>query len=113
MITFSIKGATPPGGKPLCHSCKYASIVRGQNCEERIICRGGMFQQVSQHSYGVVTFRVAECGTYHPDNVPWLNEMKEMAWIVEVKKRGYSGFSNPQDIEVVVSEPVKIGGGTR
>ena len=99
MIEFSIHGATPKGGKPLCYSCKHASVVSGQNCEEFIRCTGDMFS----HSRGLVTIRVSSCGSYHPSNVPWLHEMKEIAWKVEARRRGPSGFQQPEESEMEVT----------
>lgn len=93
-LSIKIHGGTPKLGKSLCHTCKQAKIVRGQNCEERIICAAGLFDTgalVGKGS-GVVTMKVAECGKYHPMNMPWLWEMEEMAWIVEARRRGQSGF---------------------
>jgi hypothetical protein len=39
---------------------------------------------------------------YHPTNVPWLHEMEQMAWKIEARKRGPSGFSQPAESEMVV-----------
>lgn len=104
-LQIKISGATPKGGKPLCHSCKYAAIVSGQNCEELIFCdASGLFSQTK----GLVTFKVSECSKYHPSNIPWLHEMQDMAWKIEARKRGPSGFKAPagEDImEVVITKP--------
>lgn len=90
MLSIKIAGATPKGGKSLCSTCKCASIVRGQNCEEIVFCA----RVFGDTKYGgIVPFRVAECGSYHPTNVPWLHEMEAIAWEVKAKKRGTVGFS--------------------
>lgn len=106
-LQIKIHGATPKGGKPLCHTCKYAQIVRGQNCEERIVCQSGIFSSSS----GLVTFKVAECHTYHPSNMPWLAEMENMAWRIEARRRGPTGFQKPEEgeMEVVITRPRKSG----
>jgi hypothetical protein len=108
MIQIKVNGGTPKSGKGLCHACKYASIVKGQNCEEFITCTAGMFP-LPGNSIGPVRFRVAECGKYHPSNMPWLGEMQKMAWKIEARKRGPVGFSEGQnaEMEVVVTPPRK------
>ena len=102
MIEFKINGATPKSGKAICMSCKHASIVSGQNCEERIVCGAGIFTPLN-----VVTFKVAQCGSYHPMNVPWKYEMEQMAWIVEARRRGPTGFQKPEEgeMEVFIKPP--------
>lgn len=96
MLSIKIHGGTPQLGKGLCHTCKHARIVRGQNCEERIVCTGGLFE-TSYGGDGVVQFRVAECSRYHPINMPWLHEMEEIAWTVEARRRGDAGFQRQKD----------------
>jgi|SRR5579872_142187 len=66
-MEFKIHGATPKTGKPICTTCKYATTILGQNMEERVLCSAGMFN----NSGGIVTFKIAQCGSYHPMNVPW------------------------------------------
>ena len=100
MIQLKIHGATPKSGKPLCQTCKSASVVDGQNCEQRIICGSGMFAPV-----GVVTFKVHACSHYHPINVPWLHEMEQMAWHIEARRRGPVGFEQEGPLEIIVRKP--------
>ena len=102
MIAFKINGATPKGGKPICGSCKHATVVTGQNCEERILCSADVFKRTS----GIVTIRVATCSSYHPINVPWLHEMEQMAWVVQARRRGPTGFQPEQtEMEVTIKPP--------
>jgi len=107
-LQLHVIGGTPKQGKSLCMTCKHAGIVRGQNMEEHIECNQGMFS--STHSR--VPFRVAECSSYHPSNMPWLHEMKAIAWNIEARKRGPAGFEKPVDgeMEVVVTPPKKREG---
>jgi hypothetical protein len=98
MLHIKISGETPRSGVALCKTCKYASIVIGQNCEERIICSGDMFPETR----GIVRFKVAQCGSYHPINTPWKHEMEAIAWKVEARRRGPTGFT-PQDNEMIVT----------
>lgn len=109
-VKIKINGATPKTGKSICLSCKSASVVRGQNMEEKIVCDAGMWHE----SKGVVNFKVAECSDYHPVNMPWLREMEAMAWKIEARKRGPTGFAKagsiPQEgdkneMEVTVEPP--------
>ena len=100
-LQIKIHGATPKSGKSICLSCKMATVVKGQNCQEIIMC--SLFG-----SPGTVPFKVAECAKYHPINVPWLHEMEEMAWKIEAKKRGPVGFNDPtarDEMEVVITRP--------
>lgn len=108
-LQIKVSGGTPLSGKSLCATCKHASTVIGQNCEEVVLCH--LFGDGGQ---GRVPFRVATCSRYHPSNVAWLHEMEQMAWIVQAKKRGPVGFDSPQTgeiMEVVVTKP-KNGGYT-
>lgn len=103
MLQIKIHGATPKSGKSICLTCKKGTVVKGQNCQEIVLC--GLFGDGSR---GRVPFRVAECGDYHPLNVPWLHEMEEMAWKIEAKKRGPVGFNDPtarEEMEVVITRP--------
>lgn len=100
-MRFKINGGTPKGGKSLCVSCRNAKTIKGQNCEEVILC--GYFRQTA--SYGQVPFKVAECTEYHPMNMPWKHEMEEMAWTIQARKRGPSGFKPDAPLEVTITPP--------
>jgi hypothetical protein len=105
-LQIKISGGTPKQGKSLCVTCKNAQIVRGQNMEEHVECGEGLFG----HANHRVPFRVAECSAYHPANVPYLHEMKQIAWNIEARKRGPVGFEktdDENDMEVIVTPPKK------
>lgn len=104
-LQIRVHGGTPKSGKSICHTCKHAKIVRGQNCEERIICSAGLWANSMISAMGVVRFRVAECGSYHPSNMPWKHEMEEMAWMIEARRRGPSGFQSNEPLEVIITPP--------
>lgn len=107
-LQIKISGGTPVSGKSLCTTCKQAVRIVGQNCEEVILCH--LFARSG--TKGPVPFRVASCGEYHPSNMPWKYEMEEMAWIITAKKRGPTGFNQPQDdeiMEVVINKPKRDG----
>jgi hypothetical protein len=101
-----MQGETPKSGKSLCVTCKRGSVVRGQNCEEIVFCQSGPFDGAA------VPFRISECASYHPVNVPWLHEMHEMAWKIEARKRGPAGFgegvkADENEMEIIVTPPKK------
>src|SRR6266478_8305309 len=104
-LHIKILGGTPVSGKSLCHSCREGKVVRGQNKEEKVVCESyGLWYDTRY----VVTFPVAECSEYKPKNMPSLSEMEDMAWKVEARKRGPSGFSAPENnLEIVISPPSK------
>ena len=101
-VKFSMTGKTPISGASLCRTCKQATFVEGQNKEEFVSCAAGIFPK------GIVPFKVASCGDYHPSNMPWLHEMEQMAWIIEARKRGQKGFDLPEGedkMELVITKP--------
>ena len=103
-LQIKIHGGTPKAGKTLCATCKNAKTVKGQNCQEIIFCGSLTFP------HHVVPFKVSECGSYHPSNVPWMHEMEEMAWKIEARKRGPVGFNDPDargegQMDVVITRP--------
>lgn len=107
-LSIKIHGGTPHLGKSLCHTCKNAKIVKGQNCEERIVCGANLFSRGPFSDNGVVTFRVSECSKFHPINMPWLHEMEEMAWTIEARRRGEKGFRLQEgegEMQVVITRP--------
>lgn len=99
-LQIKIHGATPKSTKTLCITCKNASIIKGQNCEEMVKCGSNLFE-------GFVPFRIAECSQYHPSNMPWLHEMEQMAWKIEARRRGPVGFEKTDDgqMEIVIVKP--------
>ena len=58
-----------------------------------------------------VPFRVAECASYHPTNMPWLHEMEQIAWKIEARKRGTVGFEpDRSEMEIIITPPSKDDG---
>lgn len=105
-LQIKISGGTPKVGKSLCVTCKHANIVRGQNMEEHTECGADLFGRSNNR----VPFRVAECSSHHPANMPYLHEMKQIAWNIEARKRGPVGFEKQDEMmEVVVTPPKKRG----
>jgi hypothetical protein len=66
----------------------------GQNCEEEIYCRSYSFENTVTGNGNLVPFRVAECTEYQPFNQQDLKSMYDIAWIVQVRKRGPAGFGD-------------------
>ena|SRR6185437_10746275 len=102
-MKFKIQGGTPVSGKSLCVTCKYAYTVKGQNCQEAVLCNH-VFGET--RTGGIVPFKVAECTEYHPMNQPWQHELEGMAWKIEARRRGPSGFKPDQPIEVIITPPL-------
>jgi hypothetical protein len=72
MLQIKIHGATPTSGKSICTTCKKATLVKGQNCQEVVMCH--LWSET--RSARIVPFKIAECGGYHPSNMPYLHEME-------------------------------------
>jgi hypothetical protein len=111
MNQFKIINGTPKSGKSLCYSCQNAAVIKGQNFEQRIVCRGdwGKFLNVWGEA-DAVKFPVAECSLYRDKNSASLEEMERIAWVVMVRKRGQTGFASgqqtdPDDLEMVITPP--------
>jgi len=102
-MNIKMDGATPISGKSLCVSCKHSVVVRGQNCEEVILCEDAFYS----HGNGLVPFRVASCTSFRDKNHPEKHEMEAIAWTVEARKRGPQGFqaSAPNELDVTIRPP--------
>ena len=102
-MSLKIIGGTPKSGPSICKSCKHAKMIKGQNCQELVLCH--LFPTYSG-APGNVPFRIADCASYHPTNMPWLHEMQEIAWMIEARKRGPVGFEPDKcDMEIVITKP--------
>lgn len=84
-MRIKIHGGTPTGGSPLCHTCRYATVVRGARLKEEIIeCR-----MVDRR----ISFAVTYCSQYVNKQEPTIHEMEEIAWILRSDaKRKTVGF---------------------
>lgn len=114
MLALKILGGTPKTGAPLCNSCRHRRYVRTQDGKEVTRCGAFMFGE-----YAPVPFPVYECSGHHPVNTPFLHEMEDIAWVIEARRRGPSGFAEGApleegEMEVVVTKPrERRGGGSR
>lgn len=99
-----VQGATPTNGPSLCKTCKFSWIVTGQNNEEVVTCEVTGDPQRMR-------FKVSTCTKFAQFGVPSLYDMRQIAWNIEAKKRGPTGFGAPPskegDMELVISPPKK------
>lgn len=112
-VQIKVKGGTPDSGKTLCLTCKHATIVRGQNMEEVILCDSAFYGTNGAHGSGIVPFKVAECTDYQLKTQPDKHEMEAIAWQITPRKRGQKGFQaapaegEKTEMEVVIQPPKK------
>ena len=108
-LQLKINRGTPKSGKSLCGTCKHAVRIVGQECQEFFRCERGLFSP--RH---IVPFKISECGGYYPTNTPLLHEMKEIAWTIEARRRGPSGFKGPEEeqMEIVITKPKSFNNST-
>jgi hypothetical protein len=108
MLQIKIHGETPKSGKSLCRTCKHATLVKGQNCQEVIFCSGPFSGDAGM---GPVPFKIASCGSYHPVNMPYLHEMQDIAWEVKARRRGPVGFEpDLRPLEITITPPKSRNG---
>jgi hypothetical protein len=87
-MRFKIQGGTASHGEPpLCHTCRFATIVRGHRLRDEIVeCA-----RLSDHAR--VTFPVASCTGYSDRRHPSISEMEEIAWVLRSDpRRNQVGF---------------------
>jgi len=88
-MRIKIQGGTVQNGESsLCHTCRYATIVRGARLRDEIVnC------SVLGYRNNRVTFPVTSCSDYVSRQHPSVREMEEMAWILRTDaKRTRVGF---------------------
>lgn len=99
-MNIKIRGGTLPGGKSLCFSCNHSEVIRGQNGQEVILC-GALSWDRRQ-----ITFPVAECTMFRSGGSISLSSLKEIAWVVQARRRGPAGFEpNEDNIEITITPP--------
>jgi len=94
-MRIKIRGGTVKHGDgPLCHTCRYATIVRGAGLRDEIIeCA-----QLSCDNHRI-TFPVTFCSKYVGAQHPSLREMEEMAWVLRTDtKKNSIGFVRASDL---------------
>lgn len=93
-----IHGGTAPGNaSSLCHSCRYASIVRGSRLSEEVIECSHLNESTR------ITFAVKSCSAYSDRSMPSLGHMEDIAWILRTDvKRKTVGFVRPNEFRIPV-----------
>ena len=94
-MRFTIRaGTVRHGDAPLCHSCRFATIVRGQAQDHEIIECG---QLSDRHQR--ITFPVTYCTRYVSKQHPSIREMEEIAWVLRSDTRKNTvGFVRASDL---------------
>ena len=77
----------------LCGSCRNSQIRTHDNGESLVEC-GQFYEHVHK-----VTRPVKECSEYLAKNAATEREMRETAWIIEVKKGKNIGFISPLEAQ--------------
>jgi hypothetical protein len=87
-------GTAKHGNDPLCHTCRYATIVRGAGLREEIIECAQLSRQNDR-----ITFPVTFCTKYVSTQHPSLHEMEDMAWVLRSDtKKNSVGFVRASDL---------------
>jgi hypothetical protein len=96
-MRIKIRGGTVKHGEePLCHTCRYATIVRGTALRDEIIECG---QLSCRHQR--ITFPVTFCTKYLSTQHPSIREMEEMAWVLRSDtKKNTIGFVRASDLSL-------------
>ena len=94
-MRVKIRGGTANQGEgPLCHTCRYATIVRGSALRDEIIeC-----SQLSDRNQRI-TFPVTFCTRYMNAQHPTLLQMEDIAWVLRSDtKNNTIGFVRSRDL---------------
>lgn len=81
-------GTAAESNTPLCHTCRFASVIRGPGLGDEIIeCRRLSDARTR------VAFRVTFCTDYNDRRQPSVSEMEEIAWVLKTDaKQRQVGF---------------------
>jgi hypothetical protein len=86
-MRINVKGGTARGDEDLCATCRYSLIRVGSNGAKTVKC----------DFFGRVWYEpTVECSNYSDRRVPYLGEMKEIAWTVTPNPKGKVGFEAPK-----------------
>jgi hypothetical protein len=80
MLTVKVRDGTPPNRASLCHSCKWAHVIKGYRANEELVQCGALYPRMR------VPFSVRECTEYYDRNHPTKKEMEQIAWILVTKR---------------------------
>jgi hypothetical protein len=87
-MSFKVYGGTANHAEPtLCHTCRFATVIKGQRLRDEIVECG----RLSERSR--ITFTVASCTAYADSRKASLREMEETAWVLRSDaQRKHIGF---------------------
>ena len=88
-LTINVEGGAARDGDHLCKHCTYATLTDGRRSSESLTYCNSIFKFVS--------FQVAKCSSFLPHGSRGLNDMKQEAWILEVKGTRIIGFHPPEE----------------
>ena len=91
---LKIHGGTAPGdANSLCHTCRYATVVRGTRLNEELIECSRLNDETR------INFAVKTCSVYSDRSMPSLDRMEDIAWILRTDvKRKQVGFVRASDL---------------
>ena len=88
------QGTVKHGSTPLCHTCRFATIVRGVALRDEIIECSQLSSRQSR-----ITFPVTFCSKYVSGNHPSIREMEEIAWVLRSDtKKNTIGFVRAREL---------------
>lgn len=88
-----VKGTTTGDGTPLCHTCRWATIVRGPQLGHEIV-------SCARVSDDRITFPVVSCTSYLDRSLTSLRDMEDVAWILRSDaRRKEIGFVRARDLK--------------
>lgn len=94
-MRFKVRGGTVKhGDAPLCHTCRFATVIRGVAQRDEMI-------ECDQLSYGHqrVPFPVTFCTRYVTSQHPSIRELEEIAWVLRTDaKKNTIGFVRSADL---------------
>lgn len=98
--TFTVRNGTAAGSESLCRSCRNAHIQSGYaDSEEEVRC--GFFYYAPRR----IPFAVSQCTDFIDKLAPTLEEMKDIAFLIDLKRsKSIAGFG---ETSVSVTRPKK------
>ncbi len=94
-MRIKIHGGTVRHGEaPLCHSCRYATVVKGVSFRHEVVECGQL-----AFGRGRITFPVTSCTQFVARTHPSIREMEDIAWVLRTDaKRKRIGFVHAKDL---------------
>lgn len=90
-----VKGTAASDGTPLCHTCRWATIVHGPALGNEIISCSRL-----SDADGRITFPVVSCTAYNDRRLTSLRDMEDIAWVLRSdSRRKEVGFVRARDLK--------------